>query len=59
MFANITRALDQIKSDVTRALDRAWIVRICIELGHQWRERDTQHGNQRREVAIEGRRAGH
>ncbi len=40
MFADITQALQQIKSDVTRAFDAAWIVRICVELGHQWRERE-------------------
>lgn len=40
MFANIAYALQQIKSDVSRAFDAAWIVRICVELGHQWRERE-------------------
>ena len=40
MFANITQALQQIKSDVTGAFDAAWIVRICVELRHQWRERE-------------------
>lgn len=40
MFGNITQALHEIKSDVTRALDPAWIVRVCVELGHQWRERE-------------------
>lgn len=40
MFANIADALQQIKSDVPRALDAAWILRVCVELGHQWRKRE-------------------
>lgn len=49
MFGNITQALREIKSDVARALDAALIVRVCVELGHRWREREldpvvTVHG---------------
>jgi hypothetical protein len=40
MFANIVDALQQIKSDVSRALDAAWITGICVELGHRWRDRE-------------------
>jgi Transposase DDE domain len=40
MFGNITQALRQIKSDVAQALDASLITRVCIELGHRWRERE-------------------
>ncbi len=40
MFGNITDALRQIKSDVAQALEASLITRLCIELGHQWRERE-------------------
>lgn len=40
MFGNITHALRQIKSDVAQALETSLITRLCIELGHRWRERD-------------------
>lgn len=49
MSRNITDALHQIKTDVARALEATLIVRICSELGHQWRDRQldpvaTVHG---------------
>ena len=49
MFGNISHALRQIKSDVARALDAALIIRLCVELGHRWRDRElypvaTVHG---------------
>jgi hypothetical protein len=40
MFGNITHALRQIKSDVAQALEASLITRVCIELGHRWRERE-------------------
>lgn len=40
MFGNITDALRQIKSDVALALEASLITRLCIELGHRWRERE-------------------
>ena len=40
MFGNISQAIEQIKSDAARALDPAVIVRLCVELGHRWRERE-------------------
>jgi hypothetical protein len=40
MFGNITDALRQIKSDVAQALEASLITRLCIELGHKWRERE-------------------
>lgn len=40
MFGNITDALRLIKSDVAQALEASLITRLCIELGHQWRERE-------------------
>jgi hypothetical protein len=40
MFGNISQAVEQIKSDVARALDAALVVRVCRELGHRWRERE-------------------
>lgn len=39
MFHNITDALAHIKSDVARALDASLITRVCVELGHRWRNR--------------------
>ena len=40
MFDNIAHALRQIKSDVAQALEASLIARICLELGHRWRERE-------------------
>lgn len=40
MLGNITDALRQIKSDVARVLEASLITRLCIELGHQWRQRE-------------------
>jgi hypothetical protein len=40
MFGNIAHALNQIKSDVARALEPALILGICRELGHTWRNRE-------------------
>jgi hypothetical protein len=40
MFANIAHTSLQIKSDVLRAFDAAWITRVCVELGHRWRDRE-------------------
>jgi len=40
MFGNITDALRQIKSDVAQALEASLITRVCVELGHRWRERE-------------------
>jgi hypothetical protein len=40
MFGNITHALRQIKSDVAQVLEASVITRLCIELGHRWRERE-------------------
>jgi len=39
LFHNITDALAHIKSDVARALDASLITRVCVELGHRWRNR--------------------
>ncbi len=49
MFHNVALALRQITSNVARCLDAAMITRICVELGHRWREREldpvtTVHG---------------
>ena len=40
MLGNITDALRQIKSDVAQALEASVITRLCVELGHRWRERE-------------------
>lgn len=40
MFGNITQALRQIKSDVAQTLEASVITRLCVELGHRWRERE-------------------
>lgn len=40
MFSNITDALRQIKSDVARAIEAPLILRLCVELGHCWRDRE-------------------
>jgi hypothetical protein len=49
LFRNITDALAHIKSDVARALEASLITRLCVELGHGWRNRQldpasTVHG---------------
>ena len=40
MFGNIAQALQQIKSDVGKALEAVQIVQVCAALGHRWRERE-------------------
>ena len=40
MFGNITHAIAQIKSDVAQALQASLITRLCVELGHRWRNRE-------------------
>ena len=40
MFGNIAHAVQQIKSDVARALDAAVVVRVCRELEHHWPKRE-------------------
>ena len=49
MLGNITDALRQIKSDVARALEASLITRLCVDVGHRWRNREldpvtTVHG---------------
>jgi hypothetical protein len=40
MFGNIAQALQQIKSDVGKALEAVQIVQVCAALGHRWRQRE-------------------